>query len=506
MDGPNPSLTAGQVLAVLPLWLRQQLLDLNRASDGTMYLTGGVVRDLLRGTVPADIDITIPRGALVFARRLAERTHGAFVPLGRGEDAARVVCRKTVVDISAFRQGAGTIAEELSRRDLTINALAVQLDILLGYGQESNQEKVDLVDPTGGIADLKQGLIRLAGPASFVEDPLRMLRVFRFAATLDFRIDDRTLNEVARQKDRITRVAPERIAYELDLIMASPRAYAALATMVDTGLLWAIIPELKAGQGMHQPLSHHLDVLGHSLETLRQMEQLQQEPHRYFPDAAGQMASLFADTRYRRRLNWAALLHDLGKPVTHAVREDKGGRITFYNHDNVGAALFRRFASRLHWSNEETDRVALLISNHMRPFHLANEARKGSLTLRACVRMVRRMQRDLPGLLCLSMADALAGQGPNSISTMKNELAGLYARLEQVLEEHVAPVQSAAPLINGHDLIELFQLEPGPLFREVLSALNEAQMEDLVHGRQEALQWVAAYIEQRAKQRGKDKE
>lgn len=506
MDSLSSSLTAGQILAVLPLWLRQQLLDLNRASNGAMYLTGGVVRDLLTGTVPADIDITIPHGALVFARRLAERTQGAFVPLGRGEDAARVVCRKTVIDFSAFRQGASTIAEELSRRDLTINALAVQLDILLGYGQERNQEHVALVDPTGGIADLKQGLIRMAGLESFAEDPLRMLRVFRFAATLDFRVDDRTLNEVVGQKEAVTSVAPERIAYELDLIMASPRAYPALATMADTGLLWAIIPELKAGQGMRQPLSHHLDVLGHSLETLRQMEKLQQAPHRYFPDAAEHMASLFAETRYRRRLNWAALLHDLGKPVTHAVREDKGGRITFYNHDNAGAELFRQFASRLHWSTEETGRVALLISNHMHPFHLANEARKGSLTLRACIRMVRRVQQDLSGLLCLSMADALAGQGPDSIPTMKGELARLYARLEQVLEEHVTPVQSAAPLVNGHDLIELFQLEPGPVFREVLVALSEAQMEDLVHDRQEALRWVTAYIEQRVKQGGKVEE
>lgn len=500
------TLTAGQVLAALPQWLKPQLLALARESGSAIYLAGGIVRDLLKGDRPADIDITIPQGAQDFARQLADRVQGVLVPLGRGEDAARVVCRKTVVDFSAFRLGASTITEELGRRDLSINALAVELGPLLDAGAAGSKDPVLLLDPTGGRADLEQGLIRLAGPASLTDDPLRLLRVFRFAATLGFRIDARTSAEVANQQTGITRIARERVAHELDLIMASPRAYAAFAAMAQCGLLWAIIPELKAGQGMPQPSSHHLDVLAHSLETLRQMEGIWQAPGRFFPEQGEHMAQLLADDRHRRQLNWAALLHDLGKPATYAVREEKNGRITFYNHDRAGAEMFRQFARRLHWSNEDTDRVASLIGNHMRPFHLANEARKGQLSLRACIRMIKRAQQDLAGLFFLSMADALAGQGPESIPTMEQELAGLYLQLEQVRREHVEPVQAAPPLVNGRDLIRELKLDPGPLFKVVLTAVSEAQMEGVVHNRDEALQWVAGYIEQRAEPASPDKE
>ena len=501
------TLTAGQVLAVLPSWLKQQLLAICRENGSALYLTGGSVRDLLRGESPADIDITVPRGAQDLARQLAARTQGALVPLGRGEDAARVVCRKTSVDFSAFRSGATTITEDLRHRDLTINALAVHLDPLLdNEGEGTGGDAVILLDPTGGLADLAQGLIRLAGPASLAEDPLRLLRVFRFAAVYGFRIERQTLAAVQHQQGAIARVASERIAHELDLIMASPRAYAAFSAMADCGLLWQLIPELKAGQGMAQPSSHHLDVLAHSLETLHQMGKLWQGVEQYFPTQGARMVHILADECYRRRLNWAALLHDIGKPFTHAVREDKGGRITFYNHDRAGAALFRQFAKRLHWSNEESERVALLIDNHMRPFHLANEARKGRLTLRASIRMIKRVQRDLAALFLLSMADALAGQGPEAIPSMERELANLYSRLEQVRQEHVEPVQAAPPLVNGHDLIAVLHLEPGPMFKEVLTAVSEAQMEGLVRDREEALRWVAVYVEHGMKQKQPEKE
>jgi poly(A) polymerase len=476
-----------QVADALPPWLRRQLAVLHRELGGELYLAGGVVRDLLLGKCPVDIDLTVSEGARIWAGKLAALTSGALVPLGRDEDAARVVIQRATIDFSSFRQTAGTIAEDLIRRDLTINALAIRLDPLLKLSPAGYETEALLIDPSGGLADLQCGLIRVASAESFADDPLRLVRVFRFAATLGFTVEAATLALVRRQRALISQAAPERIAHELGLILAAANTHAVVGVMAETGLLWEVIPELAAGIGMEQPKSHHLDVWLHSLEALRQMEQILAAPEEHFPDLGETMIAYLGSARRRERLKWAVLLHDLGKPATCALRDDKGGRITFYNHDQVGARMFNDFALRLRWSNEERERVGCLIAGHMRPFHMANVARAGNLTARASVRMVRTAGEELPGLFLLAMADSLAGQGTERLEGMERELAELYCQLEKVRIEHVVPVQSEAPLLTGKDLIDVLHLQPGPVFRKILAAVEEARMTGEVGGADDAL-------------------
>lgn len=495
------------VFALLPHWLRRHLADLSRQMGGELYLAGGVVRDLLRGSVPQDIDLAVDSGARIWAGKLAVLTGGTYVALGRDEDAARVVSRKRIVDFASFRQGARTIAEELVRRDLTVNAMAIRLDPLLRLPEADGPSEVPLLDPTGGRDDLEQGLIRVASRESFTSDPLRLLRVFRFAATLGFAVEAGTLELIRRQRALLALSAPERVAHELDLIMATDNSHAVFVQMADIGLLWEILPELKAGIGMEQPRSHHLDVWQHNLETLRWMEQILQAPEQWLAGGGERLMTYLRSPQQCRRLRWAALLHDLGKPATHAVRADKGDRITFYNHDRVGAELFQEVALRLRWSGEDRERVAHLIEGHMHPFHLANVARDGKLTLRASIRMVRKAGTDLPGLFLLALADSLAGQGEERIEGMEAELAGLYRRLEQVRVEHVEPVQTAPPLLTGRDLIEGLGLRPGPMFKRILGAVEEARMEGRLTDTDEALQlareMAAGPLARAAQDRGK---
>ena len=488
------TLPGSQILAVLPPWLQRCLASLQRGLGGEVYLAGGIVRDMLLGVQPADIDITVQAGAKIWAEKLAVMTGGAYVVLGRDEDAARVVSQKTVVDISSFRQGAATVLDELILRDLTVNALALRIDPLLADPDREGGHEVAILDPTGGREDLDQGRIRAASPESFTSDPLRLLRVFRFAARLGFAIDAQTLELVQQQRHLLVASAPERIAHELDLTMVSTGGHEAFAAMAETGLLWEIIPELAAGQGVAQPESHHLDVWRHNLETLRQMERIVAAPADYFPKYREAMTVYLNGDRHRLRLKWAALLHDLGKPATCAINEDKGGRITFYNHDLVGAEMFRAFAQRLRWSNEDTGQVTRLIAGHMRPFHLANVARGGNLTLRASIRMIRKAGTELPGLFLLSMADALAGQGAERIAGMEGELVDLFGHLEKIRCEHVEPVRSGPPLLTGNDLIALLHLKPGPIFKEILSAIEEARMEGMVTDLAGALQLAKTFI------------
>ncbi|MCI5120547.1 MAG: HD domain-containing protein [Candidatus Electrothrix sp. AUS4] len=419
--------------------------------------------------------------------------------LGREEDAARIVLRQGLdVDFSSFRSGARSIAEDLERRDITVNALAVPVhELLTDHCDGQGPGALPVIDPTGGLADLKQQQVRVISGKSFSDDPLRMLRVFRCAAVLDFTVMPETLEQIRLQRESIERVAKERVAYELDLIMGSPRAHQAFSAMRDCGLLWEVLPELQAGQGMNQPASHHLDVFEHCLEALNHMEQVLAEPDRYFPDTSSLVEKYLEGKHRRVQMKWAALLHDVGKPYTYGINEGKGGRITFYNHDLRGADILTEIARRLRWAKEDTSVIARLIVGHMRPFFLANNQRQGRLTLKACLRLVRKIGEHLPGLFLLAMSDALAGKGEASPEDIEQEVAGIFARLLQVEEEHVAPVQTAPALITGKDLIDELGLTPGPLFRILLERVEEAQMEHRISTRKEALALVSSEAQKR---------
>jgi len=488
----NKKLAYAGIAALLGDELLDRLRLIGGAEQVPLYLTGGTVRDLVMDRRPADIDLPVPAGGRRWAAALSRLTNGSYVPLGKEEDAARVVWQGRDIDFSSFREGAQILEQELRRRDITVNSMAVALDPLL-YGRGDN--KVEIVDPADGLADINARLIRATFVNAFRSDPLRLLRVYRFAAVLDFRVEAETAALVNRQKELISRVATERVAHELDLIMGSGRAFEEVAAMAASGLLFEVIAELRAGVGMAQPSSHHLDVFAHSLETLHWMQRIQEEPARYFPDNAEVLAAYLAAGRNRIRLRWAALLHDLGKPVTMTILEDRDGRITFYNHDQAGASLVAEVGRRLRWSGEDIAAVAGLVGLHMRPFHLGNVLRQqGELSLKACLRLVRSVGSALPGLFLLSMADALAGQGEGRPAEVEKEVAALFARMEKVRREHVEPVRNMPPLITGRDLIDELGLEPGPVFREVLELVEEAQMEGNVASRREALSLARRHL------------
>ncbi len=487
-------ITCGSVRALFSAELLQHMAFIAQRQPTGIFLAGGTVRDLLLGRKPADVDLTVACHAKAWAGELAKITGGAYVALGRDEDAARVVWRGEIVDFSSFRAGAATIEQELTKRDVTINALGLCIDPLFTETGCADETEFSVIDPLGGSQDLDKRIIRICSDQSIQEDPLRMLRVFRFSASLGFVIRPETLAEIKTKRELIGRVSVERIATELDYIMATGRAHKVFLQMAATGLLFEVIPELRAGMGMEQPASHHLDVYEHLLETLHQMERIQRQPALFFPDNTKVVEEWLESENHRRQLKWAALFHDIGKPATYGINEDKGGRITFYNHDLQGADIFSSLAGRLRWSKDDIQTVAALIAAHMRPFFLANNARVDKLTLRACLRLVRKIGDLLPGLFMLAMADALAGKGEGSPEEIEQEVASLFARLQQVEEEHVAPVRAANPLLTGGDLIKDLQLEPGPMFRIILEKVEEAQMEHRISTRAEAMALAREYI------------
>jgi len=472
-------------LQTYPAELRLALGQVAHRSGRPLYVAGGPVRDWLLGVAARDLDFTVPIGAVACAREVGTLLVGTFVLLDEGEDVARVVWQGLTLDFSGFRNHTTTIEDDLGQRDFTINAMAVSL-----APETGTLASRTVIDPLGGAADLADKRIRVPVVANLLADPLRLLRAYRFAAILGFSIEPETEAAIAVHANLLADPAMERVAYELGLIIGSDRAWQTISRMAKNGLLWVVFPELAAGCGLAQPASHHLDVFEHSLEALRCLEKILLETEAYFP---GQ-GDLFCEAGQGKNgvlLKWAALFHDLGKPETHRLIEEK---ITFYNHDQAGAVIFETIAERLHWPKDNRNRVARLIALHMWPFHLSNARLRTGISRKACLRLVKAVGDDLAGLFLLAMADSLAGQGVGKPAEMEVSLAALFREVQGVYAEYIQPVLSSPPLVTGHDLIGLFGLVPGPLFKEILDGLETAQVEGLVKDREQALTWVKMII------------
>lgn len=486
---PDPALLREQ-LGNYPQRLITALSRVAEAQALDLFVIGGTVRDWLLGRIPGDLDITVARDAVACCRALiAELGGGALVPLGCAEEeAGRVVWQGLTIDFSSFRQGARSIDADLCLRDYTVNAMGVSLVSLL-----DSSVALRLIDPLHGLRDLEEKTLR-ACPHAFVADPLRMLRGYRLSATLGFRMEETTKAEIAQHLLLIRKVSVERVSHELDLIMASDQAYAVMGEMAQSGLLWQIIPDLVRGVGMEQPGFHHLDVFHHSLAALGFMEEILADPARFYPESAARISDYIAQPGMKARLKWAALLHDLGKPVTMAVREDKDGRVTFYGHDQAGKELVLNLGRELRWSNENRERVAALIGMHMQPFHLCNVRREQPLSRKACLNLSKKAGDDLIGLFLLAMSDSLAGQGEKKPPTMEAELSGLLGEVLAIYEQYIQPALKGPRLLSGQDLISLFSLPPGPLFAKILAALEVAQVEGEVASEEDARRWVRQYL------------
>ena len=478
-------------------WLQEyprQLVDAlarqGRHSRTKLYVTGGAIRDWIVGRASQDLDVTVPEGAFECARFLARELGGTFVPLDQEEDVARLVWKGWTIDFSAFREGAITIEEDLGKRDFTINALAVSIDVERGGLTPPYQ----IIDPTGGVHDLQQGIVRATCDSIFASDPLRLLRAYRFMATLGFSLAEDTEKMIRQQSGELSRVSAERVSYELGKIIESPRPATVFRRIADSSLLWIIFPELKKGEGMDQPASHHLDVFSHNLETLSCMVRVQGAPDEYFPSHGSQMAEYLAGGSRKNWLRWAALFHDLGKPDAYKILKE---RITFYNHDRAGSREFEKIAARLKLSNEDSKKITRFIELHMWPFHLSNARLKTGITAKACLRLVKAVGEELPGLFVLAMADSLAGLGPEKPRLVEEALADLYGQVDKVYQEHIKPVFKGPRLVNGHDLKKIFGLTPGPIFRKILDELETNQVAGEIQSRDDAIDWVHSFLKSR---------
>ncbi len=446
------------------------------AGPGRVFLVGGIVRDCLAGrriSLRSDVDLAVKSGVFSLCRKPARETGARMVILSQEERTARLILPGLQVDLAGFRRN--SLEGDLRARDFSINALALDL-------HQAAQGKIELIDPCRGLRDLETGVLRAAGPDSLAQDPLRILRAYRFGAQLDLTPAASLRRSIRDLAGELARVAGERINAELTRLLPTPQSAPWLEMMHQDGVLGVVFPEVAALEGLAQNRFHHLDGLAHTLEAVRQAEIVLSRGGPVWVEAlAGEGDRVL-------KVKLALLYHDTGKKDTLAQKPDGG--LSFRGHDKLSGRLWAGAAKRLRFSRETAKAVELLIRAHMRPLSLLSAP---EITLRARRRLVLAAGAYLDELGLLCLADSLATRGPEKDPRAEERLTRLWEKLRAT--RAALESQAREPLVTGHDLIRELNLRPGPLIGRLLSGLEEARLGGEVRDRREALAWARRELE-----------
>ncbi|MFQ5808535.1 MAG: HD domain-containing protein [Armatimonadota bacterium] len=459
--------------------------DLAQEGGLEVFVVGGFIRDVILQRPSPDIDFVVA-GAADFARDFSSRVRGTYVLLHEEHETARVVVGERIYDFADLR--GESIADDLTRRDFTLNALA--------YGLHT----MALVDPLGGMEDIDTRTIRAALDRAMQDDPARTVRAFRFAAELGFQIEERTTALIAGAAGGLGDAAGERVRVELFKMLAVPQAAPFVHQMDELGVLAALLPELAETKGVTQDDRHHLDVWDHALATLEQVEEILCHLDRYFPVHTREMQRYLAREETVGVLKLAALLHDVAKPAVRQV--DDEGRPSFAGHSAEGAQMAGRAADRLRLSRRDRQALVGLVRHHRRPMELIDVAARGKLRPRAMARYFRTTGHHSVGLLVLALAHGRAMLGPGQAPDWKAAVTELVSRLLDFYFDEYVPKEKLPRLLTGRDVLDEFSLSPGPELGEMLDALQDAQMADQVRTREEALDFVRERLRRHRKNKG----
>ncbi len=472
--------------------LVSRLASFFEARGVAAYAVGGFVRDGLLERDFNDLDIGIAADPLEMAPGIVAEFGGSFFSLDEERRLVRVLLpqAKAHLDLQPLK---GSIEEDLMTRDFTVDAMGASL-------AEAASGRIELIDPTGGLTDLRTEIVRAVSEANLIEDPLRLLRGVRLVVALGFGIDPQTDEMLRRNAALVAHAALERQRDELMLILGSGKAGLGLRLMDEMELLSVVLPELDVTRGVQQPKEHHWDVFNHSLQTVGAMEMLlaPEEPDDemhcwlwkelwsqlvWWPEARSQ----FSGER-GMALKLACLMHDIGKPETKSFQED--GRMRFFGHAEAGAAIAGRLMQRLRFPTRQTAVVTAMIDAHMRPLQMAQQ---GAPTGRAIYRFFRDTGGAGADTLFLSLADHLAAVGPRvSREGWHRHVAIVSYILKRASEDRA--VISPPRLIGGDELMAELGILPGREVGKILELIREGQAAGEVHSREDGLRLAREYV------------
>ncbi|HEV7494739.1 HD domain-containing protein [Baekduia sp.] len=427
------------------------------------WIVGGAVRDELLGRPTADLDLVVDGDVRSLAKALSRAAGGPAFELSDAFGAWRVVGPEHRWQVDIMRLQGDSLIEDLAKRDFTINAMARPL-----AGGE-------LVDPHDGAGDLAARRLRMVAPSSFEDDPLRTLRLARFASELAMEPDPETAAAAAQRAPQIAGVAAERVFAELKRVIAADRVLEGLALMDTLGLTPHVLPELSALRGVQQNRYHHLDVHDHTLEVLAETVALERDPGATLGaelDAPLRafLAQPLADELTRATaLRFGALLHDAAKPETQAFHAD-GTVLGFPGHADLGAERSRAALTRLRTSERLRAHVAALARHHLGLGYLVHKAPLDRRTIHQYLVKTAPVEVDVS---LLSIADRLATRGRKAEEAIVKHLEVARVVLPQALAYTDWVAQP--PLIRGDELAQALEIRRGPQLGQLLAAIAEAR-------------------------------
>ncbi|MCX6782116.1 MAG: HD domain-containing protein [Candidatus Magasanikbacteria bacterium] len=435
------------------------------------YIVGGFVRDFLIGIEQKkDIDFVVEGSGIEFAKALDAQMKGAgslveFPDFDTaryllGEDKNRVVLEFAGARTEKYSKDSrkpavveSTLAEDLLRRDFTVNAMAVPVGIFAKKVKPSLAIfKKSVIDPCNGIKDLKNKLLKtpLDPDRTFSDDPLRMMRAIRFATQLNFGIDTDTLKSVHDNRARLKIVSDERIQEELLRLLGCGTPSVGLTLMFQTGLLDIVLPEVAKLDGVEEVFGHqHKNNLVHTFKVV--------------DNIAEQSDDVL--------LRFAGLLHDIGKPQTKKFVAKIGW--TFYQHEHVGRKMAKQIGKRLHMSNDNIEYLAKLVRWHQQPISLMDEG----ITDSAVRRLIVNLGNELNDLLKLGRSDITTGNPLKKEKRLKN-----YDRLQKRIAEVIDKdkLREFQSPLRGDEIMKLCGLEPGPIVGKIKEAIEEAILDGII--------------------------
>ncbi len=440
--------------------LKTMVLDDETDETEHVFLVGGYLRNyFLNGKISFDRDL-VCIDSKSLALKIAQKLDGTFIELDSENKIYRVVLKdkKNYFDVSSIPSTTNDdIIKDIKRRDFTINSIF--------YDIKNNE----IIDPLGGIDDIKNKTLKTASLDNFLDDPLRFLRLFRFMSLLGFGADNELLNFTKQNFSLIKKSAKERINYEIIKIFEGDSLSQTLLKMYELGVLEIVFPFVGEIKKIPKNSHHHLDLIHHSIETVKNINS--KNP----------------------LLRLAALYHDIGKPKTWTI--DDTGRHRFISHDIEGEKLVKKELKDLKFSNKQINYVSKLVRYHIYPASLinCNNNTNGDNKNKAFARFVRKMGDETLDVIELARADRLSALGVDVSEKMVQDALNHLENLKKYYLDIKDIVKSPKSMLDGNEIMEILNLKPCKKIGEIMEKLVLAQISGEIRTKDEAREFVKGY-------------